>query len=149
MNDIRKKIKQLMNIMYNIDVQYMRASNALGYKANMFWFLYSLDNNPPMSQKQIINDWDMPKTTLNTLVKECEEKGFLTFKSIEGSRREKIIIITESGKKYAQKMLKKIYEAENEAFMNTPGHDKLIELTNLYYENLKKSFCKVIINIEK
>ena len=145
MKDKRSQIKQLMDILYNIDVQYSRAARALGFKENLFWFLYALDNNEPISQKQMIIDRQMPKTTLNTIVKECEKKGYITFQSIKGQKREKMVVVTESGKKYAQEMLKKIYKAEEKAFSDTKDREKLIELATSYYKNLKKSFNEHIL----
>ena len=38
------------------------------------------------------------------------------------------MIITDSGRKYAKTILTKIYEAEEEAFLNTKDTDKLLEL---------------------
>lgn len=149
MTDKRSKIKQLMDILYNMDVQYARAVKVLGFKASMFWFLYALDNNEPTSQKQMIVDRQVPKTTLNTIVKECERKGYITFENIKGEKREKVVVATEAGRKYAQDMLQKIYAAEEEAINNTKDIDKLLELINIYYKNIEKSFSKIINRSQK
>lgn len=142
MKNKRDKVKQLSKILYNIDTQYIKVVRQMGYKANMFWLLYSLDNNDPMSQKQICEDWDMPKTTLNTLIKECEGLGYITFESVKGERREKVIILTESGKKYAKQIMNKIYKAEEEAFYALEERDKFISLAQNFLDNLKSSFEK-------
>lgn len=144
MNDKREKVKYLLRILNNIDIQYIRTVRQMGYKANMFWLLYSLDNNEPMSQKKICEDWNMAKTTLNTLVKECEQSGYITFEAIKGQRREKAIILTESGKKYTKQIMNKMYKAEEEAFYSMENGDEFIKLAEEFLNNLKTSFKKHI-----
>lgn len=140
MVDKREKVKYLLRILTNIDIQYIKTVRRMGYKANMFWLLYSLDNNEPMSQKKICEDWNMAKTTLNTIVKECEQSGYITFETIKGQRREKVIVLTEAGKKYTKQILNKVYKAEDEAFYAMKNGDELIKLAEEFHDNLKEAF---------
>ena len=142
MENQRDKVKRLLKILYNVDAKYVKAVRKMGYKSNLFWLLYYLDNNEPMSQKQICEDWDIPKTTINTLIKECEQMGYITFEPIKGQRREKVIILTDKGKEYAKQMLNRVYKVEEEAFHNVKDGDKLIELSQNFLDNLKSSFEK-------
>ena len=144
MKNKREKVTHLLKIFYNIDTLYIKVARQMGYKANMFWLLYSLDNNEPMSQKQICEDWGIPKTTINTLIKECERQGYISFETVKGQRREKVIVLTEAGKKYAKQMLDKMYKAEEEAFYSMKDGDEFIKSADEFLENLKASFEKYI-----
>lgn len=144
MNQAREKVRLLLRIFYNIDTQYARAVRRTGYKPNLLMLFYSLDNNKPMSQKQICEDWCIPKTTVNTLIKECEQQGYITFEAVKGQRREKVVILTEAGKKYAQQLLSTMYKAEEDAVSNMENVDEFIRLSQNFLDNLKTSFEKRI-----
>lgn len=53
-----------------IDGLYYLAARRLGVKENALSLLYTLDNGPPCSQKQLAEELLIPKTTINTIVKE-------------------------------------------------------------------------------
>ena len=59
-----------------IDGLYYFAAKKLGLKANSLALLYALDDGQPHSQKRICEEWLIPRTTINTVVKECVAKGF-------------------------------------------------------------------------
>ena len=72
----KDEIKRLRKAFYSIHSQIILASKKNGCKFNLLWFLYALDGEELKSQKQICEEWYMTKTTLNTLVKECEKLGY-------------------------------------------------------------------------
>lgn len=86
----------------------------LGVPENLLALLYALEDGKPHSQKEICEDWLIPKTTINTIVKEQIAAGRITLRAGKG-KREKIICLTESGHAYAQKALQGICEAERVA----------------------------------
>lgn len=73
----------------------------MGLKENTLSLLYALDDGAPHTQKQICEEWLIPKTTINTVVKECVANGYVTLAPGEHSH-EKLICLTERGKGYAQ-----------------------------------------------
>lgn len=50
----------------------------LGVKGNALALLYALNDGRAHSQKQISEDWLIPKTTINTIVKEFTDIGYVT-----------------------------------------------------------------------
>lgn len=95
-----------------IDGIYWEASKLSGVKENLFWLLYALDDGEFHTQKQICEDWLFPKTTTNTLIKECEAAGYITLQSIPGRKRELQVCLTEKGVAFAQQTLKLVHELE-------------------------------------
>ena len=72
--------------------------------------LYALDDNIPHSQKAIAEEWLIPKTTVNSIVKRWEKARYVVQTPVAGTRREKYICLTDSGKAFATDFLKFIYK---------------------------------------
>lgn len=130
----REAIRRIMISINKIDELYERVQRKAGAKGNTVWVLYALDDGKPHSQKQIYEEWLIPKTTLNTIVKELESDGFVRMEIIPGQRREMNIYLTEAGKKYARQVLDSFYQAEEEAF----GQIENARMLSYELEN----FCK-------
>lgn len=109
----RGDIRRLMIAIDQIDRLYYRAVRQLGIKSNTFVLLYALADGSSYSQKQISEEWSVPRTTLNTIVRECKELGYLELLPTGG--KEKDIRLTESGKRWADSIIGPIFAAEERA----------------------------------
>lgn len=118
MNKNFAEIRRVMLATNRMDGAYYLLSRKLGVKENILALLYALDDEKPHSQKRICEDWLFPKTTINTIVQELVQAGYVTLRR-EGSSREKVIALTEAGKSYAGSILKDVYEAEAAAMEKT------------------------------
>ena len=114
----REEIRSIMLSTNKIDGVYYLLSRRMGLKANTLALLYALDDGKVHSQKQICEEWLIPKTTLNTIVRECIAEGYITLISEEHTR-DKVIQLTDKGKVYADKILGKVYQAEQNAMTRT------------------------------
>ena len=110
--------RQLMLATTKIDGAYYFFAKKRGMKENTLALLYALDDGKPHSQKEICKDWLIPKTTINTNVKELTKAGYITLSRGE-NKREKAITLTEEGRAFTQKMLKNVYAAEQTAMEQT------------------------------
>ena len=118
MNQDYALIRRLMLANTRIDGAYYFFSRRLLIKENILTLLYALDDGAPHSQKQICRDWLIPKTTINTNVRELVDAGYVMLYSGAGTR-EKTIGLTDAGKAYTEKMMKRVYEAEQAAIEKT------------------------------
>lgn len=145
MEDYRKQVRRIANAICEIDGAYYTLSKDAGVKENLFWLLYSLDDGEFHSQKQICDDWMLPRATVNTLIKECEAAGYVTLQSIPGRKRELQICLTEAGTAYTRKALKDVYEAEESALKETLSQcsPSFILDLELFTVNLKTAFEKM------
>ena len=112
------EIRRLMLATTKIDGAYYLFSRRLGIKDNVLVLLYALDDGKPHSQKQICEDWLVPKTTINTNVKELVRAGYVMLYPGAGTR-EKIIGLTDAGKAYTEQIMRRVYEAEQAAMKRT------------------------------
>lgn len=108
--------RQLGEAVYQIDGAYDVFSRSAGIRPNMLWLLSALNDGEKHTQSQICWDWNFPRTTVNTLVKELEKGGFVTLRPVPGTRRELYVELTPEGKAYADHVLRPVYEAEERLF---------------------------------
>ena len=136
----RNLIRRMMIVVNRIDGVYDRMASKLGVKLNMICLLYALDDGSPHSQRQLSEDWLLPRTTFNTITKECIERNYVTLEPIPGKRRERNIVLTDTGRAYARECLDGIYRAEEKAFADSHIDEKHIESFEEFCEKLKDAF---------
>ena len=118
MDSYREQIRKIMISVNIIEGIYAFAAKKIGIKENTLVLLYALDDEKYHSQIEISRDWLIPKTTLNTIIKECVENGYILLTSQKGVK-EKCIRLTPKGKKYADSILNLIYDLETKAYLKT------------------------------
>lgn len=148
MKDIRKKAKRLILALYNIDEVYYASEKKKRLSDAELCILYALDDGQPHSQKEICEEWLVPKTTINTITNKWRSQGLLTLTPIPGKRREMQITLTETGKQYAGEILSFIYRAEDKALGKTleKYSDTFIEALEYFGESLKEAFREELEN---
>lgn len=110
--DNTTKTMRISKAICAVNGAYWKISKLSGLKENLFWLLYVLNDGKFHTQKQICEDWLFPKTTVNTLIKECEGAGYVVLRTIPGHKRELEICLTPKGKAYAAEILRPVYEIE-------------------------------------
>lgn len=113
-----RAIRRLMLAANKIDGAYYLFAKKLGIKENTLAVLYALDDGELHTQTQLGEEWLIPKTTVNTIIRELESQGYVQLLS-RGQNREKTICLTEAGKIYAAEIMKSTYEAEQAALRHT------------------------------
>ena len=86
------------------------------------------------TQKLISQRQRLPKQTVNTILKDFEEKGFVTFSESTEDKRNKLITLTESGLTYAKETSAALYQKDYEVAeeMGLDRMESLIENLTLY-----------------
>ena len=102
--------------LYRVDSYYDEFAKKSNVSPALLWVLYALNDGNPHTQIEISNDWELPKTTVNTVIKEIQKDGYVELVPIKGKRREMTIVLTESGKKFADDVLSDLYKIEAEVF---------------------------------
>lgn len=110
MNDYREEVYRLMLTINRCTGVYYEIAKKMGVKENTLLLLDILSDKRQHSQKQICDDWHMPKTTLNTIIKECVSSGYVVLLTQRKSK-EKLIALTDSGQIFADEITQKMKEA--------------------------------------
>ncbi len=102
--------------LYHLDSLYDDFAKQSNVSPAILWVMYALNDGKAHTQIEISNDWDLPKTTVNTVIKEIQKNGYVELVPVKGKRREMSIVLTESGKEYANQILAEIYKREKAAY---------------------------------
>lgn len=104
----------------------------------LLWVLYALNDGNPHTQIEISNDWELPKTTVNTVIKDIQKDGYVELVPIKGKRREMSIILTVNGKKYADSVLSELYKKEAEVYKSlSQGEREIVAALEKFARKLK------------
>ena len=118
MEDCRDLITRFYLCTNQMDGLYYQAARRLGVNENDLSLLYFLLDGPPRSQKQLAEDLNIPKTTVNTIVREYVQAGYARL--VPGARgKEREVVLTQAGQDRARRILEPIYAAEEAAMART------------------------------
>jgi len=139
---MRDIARRLILALYNIDEVYYLNEGRKKISDAELSVMYALDDGNPHSQREISQEWLVPKTTVNTIVKRWEKEGLLTQTPIPGKRREMNIMLTDAGREYAKSFMSFLYKAEDKALKKTLDKysDEFIEVIEYFGESLKEAF---------
>lgn len=133
-----KEIKDIMIWINSINQTYSKIANNLLIKEDLLKLLYALDDGLPHTQSDICKAWDIPKTTLNTIVQESIEQKLLIFEDSKNSKKEKYLKLTDYGKVYTNEILKTIYEIENKAYSVSKDNSNYLDFLQSFSKSLEK-----------
>lgn len=111
---------------YHVDAVYEDFAKESGVAATLLWILYALNDGENHTQREICTEWELPKSTVNTITTELKKNGYVELIPIKGKRREMTIVLTDSGKKYADDMLKPLYKKEAKVFKLLSAEDRQV-----------------------
>lgn len=95
------------------NLMYEEWAKEQGLSMNGYLILYSFyDENDEITQKSISQKWMIPKQTVNTILKDYMQKGWVEAVSMPEDKRNKILKLTEAGKSYADEIIGKLQEKE-------------------------------------
>ena len=120
--------------LYGVDGFYAEYAKKFDVKENLLWILYALNDGGQHSQKEICDSWDLPRSTVNTIMKELETDGYVSLSQIKGEKRELNVSLTDKGQKYAEELLAELYEIEKRVYTLFAESDLLAEMKRMREE---------------
>lgn len=139
---MRETARRLIRALNNIDEVYYLNEGKRKLSDAELTVMYVLDDGKPHSQREISQEWMVPKTSVNTIVKRWEKEGLITMVPIPGKRREMHVKLTEAGKIHARSVLSFLYRAEEKALEKTieTYSEEFIEVIEFFGQRLKEAF---------
>ena len=122
----RKFFYDFGRALYRVDSFYDEFAKQSNVSSALLWVLYALNDGKSHTQIEISNDWKLPKTTVNTAIKDIQKDGYVELVPIKGKRREMSIVLTESGKAFADNVLSDLYKKEAKAFKSLSSEEREI-----------------------
>lgn len=110
------------------------------YVLDVLWFAPN-----SCTQTEICERLSANKQTINAIITRFYKQGYLTFEEEKKDRRNKNIVLTESGKAYAKGIIPPAADAENLAMadMTIEKAAELVKLTAAFTENMERRFADV------
>lgn len=137
---MRKLSRRLTEVIMKIGGIEDKIDDSIDINGTELTLMYALDDGNSHSQKEIADNWMIPRTTLNTIVKRWEKEGIITLEKMSGKRREMAIRLTQTGAEKAERGLAPTYTAEDNALKKTVEKygDVFVEALEYYSEALKE-----------
>lgn len=112
------RMRKIITATNKMDGIYYQWAKKTDVKESKLTLLYALNDGKPHTQKQISEGYMIPKTTINTVVRECIDEGLITMKN-EINLKEKSICLTEKGEEYNKRIMRDLIVAEETAIRKT------------------------------
>ena len=110
------------------------------------WILYSvLEHDEAYTQRELCAEWFFSPQTVNTALKNLEKQEIIKLVPVPGNRKNKQILLTESGEKLAQEIVLPIMQAEQRAFMKMSEDERsmLLAITQKHTSLLKEEISSI------
>ncbi|MFQ6792327.1 MAG: MarR family winged helix-turn-helix transcriptional regulator [Thomasclavelia sp.] len=113
----RDKIDLIYSSVNGIDRIYQKwaKSQNVGYYDMLLYYALMEIDNQGMTQVQFYKELDIPKTTVNSIVKNQLKQGYIYFEVNPENKKEKLIYLSESGLEYAKKLILPLFAIEEHA----------------------------------
>lgn len=112
-NNMTIQLQRYYALLKECTAMYGEWSKEQGMSSNGVFVLYSFyESDEPCTQKMISEKWNIPKQTINTILKDFQKKGYINMVSDDSDKRNKLICLTESGKEYMKDIIEKLHSKE-------------------------------------
>ncbi|MGN8708903.1 MarR family winged helix-turn-helix transcriptional regulator [Collinsella sp. HCP3S3_B1] len=104
-------------LLNRLDHIYSEFSRACGLSDCAYWMLVDTSTaGGSIAVSRLTSEWFYSKQTINSAIKTLTARGFATLEFAEGSRKNKVVRLTEAGMRFAEQYALPAQEAEQQAF---------------------------------
>lgn len=141
----REKVSQFYGVWRDMSMVYEEWAKSYNLSYNSLLVLYSLwENKEGCTQTLICDEWVLAKQTVNSILKEFQNKGYVDFSTSSEDKRVKIVKLTASGRRFAEVPVAALWNLET-SIMNTMGTqcaNYLIDNMALFVKEFKKGMVE-------
>lgn len=139
--DYKNELRELFNIFNETNKAYNELASKVGLSYNQMVILYYLQSHYNVTQKNIVNDMLIPKQTINTILNNWINAGYISFEN-KLTKKNKIILLTEFGKKVLEPKITFVMDKEALILERLGDVTKSLVLSNLNYLKIMKEVIK-------
>ena len=104
-------------LLNGLDHIYSEFSRACGLSDCAYWMLVDTSTaGGSIAVSRLTSEWFYSKQTINSAIKTLTARGFATLGLAEGSRKNKVVSLTEEGRRFAERYALPALKAEQRAF---------------------------------
>lgn len=139
--DYKNELIELFNIFNETNKAYNELASKVGLSYNQMVILYYLQSHNNVTQKNIVNDMLIPKQTINTILNNWINAGYIFFEN-KLTKKNKVILLTEFGKKELEPKITYVMDKEAIILERLGDVTKSLVLSNLNYLKIMKEVIK-------
>lgn len=110
-------IKEIERQQKEQDAIYHNAALRYGLSDTVMWLLYNIsDSSEPCTQQKLCQQCFFPKQTINTAVSKLVRDGFVSLETLQGTRNQKMITLTQKGQELVSSTTDCLKKAESRAY---------------------------------
>ncbi|AET57248.1 MarR family winged helix-turn-helix transcriptional regulator [Paenibacillus terrae] len=124
-SNIKESIRNYYEVYFGIGSIYDKLAKKHGITSGVLFVLYVIyENQNNCTQRLICAKLLYPKQTVNTILDSFHKQGYITKRVANSDKRNKYILLTESGKNYAESVLSAMLHLEETAFERMSEEDR-------------------------
>lgn len=121
--DYKQEFDDFYHPVGEISYLYYHWAKEFGIRHYTFLLYYRLLMEGSFTQGYISDELQIPRQTINSIVKKLGEEGMIRLEASPTSKKEKVLVLTESGQAYAQEMVLPFFEIERRAMAQFPPEE--------------------------
>lgn len=116
------KLVDFDRLLNGLDHIYSEFSRACGLSDCAYWMLVDTSTaGGSIAVSRLTSEWFYSKQTINSAIKTLTARGFATLEFAEGSRKNKVVSLTEEGRRFAERYALPALKAEQREIMRLIG----------------------------
>lgn len=139
--DYKNELRELFNIFNETNKAYNELASKVGLSYNQMVILYYLQSHNNVTQKNIVNDMLIPKQTINTILNNWINAGYISFEN-KLTKKNKVILLTEYGKKELEPKITYVMDKEATILKRLGKEANSLVLSNLNYLKIMEEVIK-------
>lgn len=139
--DYKNELRELFNIFNETNKAYNELASKVGLSYNQMVILYYLQSHNNVTQKNIVNDILIPKQTINTILNNWINAGYISFEN-KLTKKNKVILLTEYGKKELEPKITYVMDKEATILKRLGKEANSLVLSNLNYLKIMEEVIK-------
>ena len=130
---INEKLSRIRNI-------YARWAQKRNLSFTTMQVLHLLLVDGSLTQYQICERYEIPRQSVNNVVNNLKDIGYITLDVKDNNRREKLIVLTNEGLEYSKTLFDPLFEIQESLItkMNKESADQLIKLLTIFGDFLEQ-----------
>ena len=128
------------------DKVYYEFARGCGLSETAYWILYAIEvSGGQAAQHVIAEEFSYSKQTVNSALKSLEAKGLVELSFAEGSRRSKVVSLTQAGRAFSDGRIVPAIAAEDRAFASLTAQERaeFLRLARAYTAAIDRELASI------
>lgn len=144
--DTKSQLKRFNQIYKEMDAVYHNYAKNCGLSDMAYWILYSMaEEGRPFTQRDFCKSWSFAPQSVNSALKDLENRGVISLEPVPGNKKNKWIRLTAEGEEFMAHTITPLIDKECETFeaLSLEECELMLSVTQKYFCFLKDNVGKL------